>query len=141
MYESLRKLREKRESGEGGFTLVELLIVIVILGILAAIVVLAIGGLASKSKTSACSAEIKTIRTAEDAFYAQSTDADGNNSKYGAAADIYNNDPTSSLLKDDPAPHWTIAVTGATSQGYTLTGKGNCAGIGFTGPNGPTTGL
>src|ERR1700694_5531391 len=65
----------KKRSGEGGFTLVELLIVIVILGILAAIVVLAIGGLSGTAQKSSCSAGVKTISSAEDAFFASPTAA------------------------------------------------------------------
>jgi prepilin-type N-terminal cleavage/methylation domain-containing protein len=137
MYESMRKLRKRHESGEGGFTLVELLIVIVILGILAAIVVLAIGGLATKSKTAACQAEKKTIVTAEDAFFASSADAQGNNATYGSMAQLYTAGNAANLLKDDPTGHWAIA--NPTGTGYTLSGLAgsNCAGITFAGPSGP----
>ena len=58
---------------ERGFTLVELLVVIVILGILAAVVVFAVGGITNKGKTSACTIEVRTINTALQAFYANST--------------------------------------------------------------------
>ena len=54
-----------------GFTLVELLVVIVILGILAAVVVFAVNGITNKSKTSACQIEVRTINTANQAYYAQ----------------------------------------------------------------------
>ena len=130
---SMQKTREKQRTGEGGFTLVELLIVIVILGILAAIVVLAIGGLAGKSKTAACNAESKTIQTAEDAYYASSADAQGNNATYGTLAQLYvGAGNAANLLKTDPTGHW--ATSAVSSSGYTLTGSGNCAGITFTGP-------
>lgn len=59
----------KRE--ESGFTLIELLIVIVILGILAAVVVFAVGGVSDKGTTSACKADVKTVTTAAEAFYAK----------------------------------------------------------------------
>ena len=53
-----------------GFTLIELLIVIVILGVLAGIVVFAVGGINDTSKVSACKADVKTIETASEAYYA-----------------------------------------------------------------------
>jgi prepilin-type N-terminal cleavage/methylation domain-containing protein len=56
-----------------GFTLVELLVVIVILGVLAAVVVFAVGGITNTSKKSACQIEVRTINTATQAFYANSS--------------------------------------------------------------------
>lgn len=56
---------------ERGFTLVELLVVIVILGVLAAVVVFAVGGITNTSKASACSIEVRTINTANQAYFAQ----------------------------------------------------------------------
>ena len=67
----INRAMAKKRSGEGGFTLVELLIVIVILGILAAIVVLAIGGLKDTAQNSSCKAGANTIKSAEDAYFAQ----------------------------------------------------------------------
>ena len=66
MYERMKKAREH----EGGFTLIELLVVIVILGILAAVVVFAVGGVGDKGQSSACVIDTRTMRTAEEAFYA-----------------------------------------------------------------------
>jgi prepilin-type N-terminal cleavage/methylation domain-containing protein len=66
MMERMKKAREH----EGGFTLIELLVVIVILGILAAVVVFAVGGVGDKGQSSACVIDTRTIRTAEEAFYA-----------------------------------------------------------------------
>jgi prepilin-type N-terminal cleavage/methylation domain-containing protein len=66
-----KKAMQKRMRGDGGFTLVELLIVIVILGILAAIVVFAVGGITDKGKASACKSDVKTIETAEEAYFAK----------------------------------------------------------------------
>jgi general secretion pathway protein G len=70
MQERLRKVAERRAAGEGGFTLIELLVVIVILGILAAVVVFAVGGVGDKGQSSACVIDTRTIRTAEEAFFA-----------------------------------------------------------------------
>jgi general secretion pathway protein G len=92
---------------EGGFTLVELLVVIVILGILAAVAVFAVSGITNKGKGSACSADVKSVETASEAYYA----------KNGAYATSINNtgDATSlvatKFLREAPA----------TGNGYTVT--------------------
>ena len=65
-----RKYEELRAK-ESGFTLVELLIVIVILGVLAAIVVFSVRGINNSSTTSACSADVATVNSALEAYYAQ----------------------------------------------------------------------
>ena len=67
----LKSTMRKWHEGEGGFTLVELLVVIVILGVLAGIVVFAVGGITNNSTKSACSSNVATAQTAEDAYYAQ----------------------------------------------------------------------
>jgi prepilin-type N-terminal cleavage/methylation domain-containing protein len=125
---------EKKRSGEGGFTLVELLIVIVILGILAAIVVLAIGGLSGTAQKSSCNAGIKTISSAEDAFYA-SPDPANNGQAFGHYADGSTTanvgllDPANKLLKTDPATQGlTITVTGG-GTGWSVAGTGQCANM------------
>ena len=65
------RIGERRKAaGEGGFTLIELLVVIIILGILAAVVVFAVGGVGDKGQSSACKIDTRTLRTAEEAFFA-----------------------------------------------------------------------
>ncbi|MEY2566191.1 MAG: hypothetical protein QOE35_720 [Actinomycetota bacterium] len=66
MYEQIKRAKDSEE----GFTLIELLVVIIILGILAAVVVFAVSGISDKGQTSACKIDTRTIRTAEEAFYA-----------------------------------------------------------------------
>ena len=51
-----------------GFSLVELLIVIVVLGILAAITTLAVSGITAQGQSSACGAELRTLRTAVEVY-------------------------------------------------------------------------
>jgi len=65
------RLQRIRRTDEGGFTLVELLVVIVILGILAAVVVFAVGGINDRGQDSACDIDVRTIRTAQEAYFAQ----------------------------------------------------------------------
>jgi prepilin-type N-terminal cleavage/methylation domain-containing protein len=66
MYERIQRAR----SEEAGFSLIELLVVIIVLGILSAVVVFAVSGVGDKGQTSACKIDARTIRTAEEAFYA-----------------------------------------------------------------------
>jgi general secretion pathway protein G len=54
-----------------GFTLVELLVVIVILGILAAVVVFAVSGITDNAEKNACESEIRTVKTAVEAYRAE----------------------------------------------------------------------
>src|SRR5881275_42367 len=83
-HQMLSRIRKACEE-ERGFTLIELLIVIVILGILAAIVVFAVGGITNRGTDSACKADYKTVQTAEEAYFAQSTAGNGN---YGTVAQL-----------------------------------------------------
>ena len=70
MYNRLLNAREARRN-EDGFTLIELLMVIVILGILAAIVVFSVRGIQDRGQVSACKAEVSTVSTAVEAYYAK----------------------------------------------------------------------
>jgi general secretion pathway protein G len=67
----LAQIRKARQQ-ESGFTLIELLIVIVIIGVLAGIVVFAVGGITNTGQDAACKADIKTVKTAVEAYRAQS---------------------------------------------------------------------
>ena len=75
MLETMKGRVAHRRKGDEGFTLIELLVVIVILAILAAIVVFAVGGIGDKGQESACSTDLKTIQTAQEAFFANSRGA------------------------------------------------------------------
>ena len=54
-----------------GFTLVELLIVIVILGILATVTIFAVRGITDQGQQSACGAEFRQVKTAQELHLAQ----------------------------------------------------------------------
>ncbi len=73
MREIIQEPAARDGGGDAGFTLIELLVVIVILAILAAIVVFAVGGITNKGQTSACDTDMKTIQTAEEAYYGSQT--------------------------------------------------------------------
>jgi general secretion pathway protein G len=97
-------MRKQREH-EGGFTLIELLIVIVILGVLSAIVVFAVGGISSKGNQAACNADVKSVETAEEAYYA---DPKAGNGAYAPSLDAL---VTAKFLREKPG----------TGNGYTIT--------------------
>jgi type II secretion system protein G len=67
---TLARARQARKN-EGGFTLIELLIVIVILGVLAGIVVFSVRGIQDRGDTAACKANVATVETAVEAYYAK----------------------------------------------------------------------
>jgi general secretion pathway protein G len=73
MFEQIKKTKQK----EGGFTLIELLVVIIILGILAAVVVFAVSGMSDKGEASSCKVDTRTLRTAQEAFFANSDASPG----------------------------------------------------------------
>jgi general secretion pathway protein G len=65
----LAQIRKARHE-ENGFTLIELLMVIVIIGILAGIVVFSVRGINDTGEAAACKADLKTVETAVEAYYA-----------------------------------------------------------------------
>ena len=78
----------REDRTEKGFTLIELLVVIVILGILAAVVVFAVGGIGDKGQESACRIDERTLRTAEEAYAAQSVADGGGGGNYGTETEL-----------------------------------------------------
>src|SRR5262245_45764532 len=114
MLETIKGQVAHRRKSEEGFTLIELLVVIVILAILAAIVVFAVGGIGGKGQTEACNTDLKTIQTAQEAFFA-------NSSPHAYAADLNTLKTQGFLTNDDPtkALHSTTA-TGVGNTGYTI---------------------
>ncbi|MDX6365918.1 MAG: type pilus assembly protein PilA [Nocardioidaceae bacterium] len=65
-----QRLRNTRRL-DSGFTLVELLVAIVTLGVLAAVVVFAVNGAQNRAKVSACKADVATVTTAGESYFAQ----------------------------------------------------------------------
>ena len=113
----MRNYIERRRASDKGFTLIELLVVIVILGILAAVVVFAVAGLSDKGATNACKIDTRTLRTAQEAYYAEPSAGDG-----GYAADA-----TALLdakLLSDPAKYHSTtggdADSGGKLQSFTI---------------------
>ena len=113
----IQETMRKHRSGEEGFTLIELLIVIVILGILAAIVVFAVGGITDKGNKSACKSDLKTVETAQEAYYAQ-------NGSYAANVGAL---VTAKLLRE--APSSTKYTITANNTGAVTANPANCAGL------------
>jgi len=113
----LAQIREARRN-ESGFTLIELLMVIVILGVLAGIVVFAVGGINDQGEAAACRADMKTVETAVEAFYAQ------NDSTYPAVIgdlvpDFLHSVPdgTVTLAADGHTVSYTAACSAAIAAG------------------------
>jgi peptide/nickel transport system substrate-binding protein len=67
----IERLSAARRRDDSGFTLIELLVVIVILGILAGVVVFSVNGVQDKGETAAEKTDERTLRTAQEAFYAK----------------------------------------------------------------------
>ncbi|MEI8082844.1 MAG: prepilin-type N-terminal cleavage/methylation domain-containing protein [Actinomycetes bacterium] len=107
-----RKFEELRAK-ESGFTLVELLIVIVILGVLAAIVVFSVRGINNSSTTSACSADVATVNSALEAYYAQ-------NKAYPASLQVLFS-ASNPLLKSSPTFGGNAATYSATTGTLSVT--------------------
>ncbi|HHY60736.1 MAG TPA: prepilin-type N-terminal cleavage/methylation domain-containing protein [Clostridia bacterium] len=63
----MRKARKNQK----GFTLVELMVVVVIIGVLVAIAVPVYSNMTLRAKERACDANVRTIQSAVNAFYAE----------------------------------------------------------------------
>jgi prepilin-type N-terminal cleavage/methylation domain-containing protein len=67
----MKAIETRRMRGQGGFTLIELLVVIAILAVLAGVVVFAVNGINNNSKTTACKTDLRTLKTAVQAYRAE----------------------------------------------------------------------
>ncbi|HET9657481.1 MAG TPA: prepilin-type N-terminal cleavage/methylation domain-containing protein [Kineosporiaceae bacterium] len=97
-----KQLREAREN-DGGFTLIELLIVIVVLGVLAGIVVFGVSKFRGDSALAACQAEMKTVQTAEEAYFAK-------NNAYTDNATLF----SGGYIKTQSTTNYTVTATPGT---------------------------
>ena len=125
----MERIAERRKAaGEGGFTLIELLVVIIILGILAAVVVFAVGGVGDKGQSSACKIDTRTIRTAEEAMYAQTgAYAQSTNTPAtppGGQATALPSDETAlvsgGFLSENSTLHYVSDVVGGTTPSFKI---------------------
>lgn len=116
----MKAIQKRRAmTGQSGFTLIELLIVIAILGILAAVVVFAVGNVTDNAHDKACEIELRTIKTAMEAYK-----ADEANGEYPASFSDMVGGGNDAFLEEEPdSGRWTY--TGGGPAG--LTGHGPCA--------------
>ncbi|MGN6252202.1 MAG: type II secretion system protein [Marmoricola sp.] len=120
---AIARARRVRQDREGGFTLIELLIVIVILGVLASIVVFSVKGITDRGDTAACKADIATVQTAEEAYYAGDGTTALPGGSYGSLAQL----SAANLLQSTPD---TVAVNTTTGVVTGADGaKRKCAGV------------
>ncbi len=111
--------KQRRKKGQEGFTLIELLVVIIILGILAAVVVFAVGGVGDKGKASAKAIDLRTLRTAEEAYFA-------NNSVYATEAELV----AGGLLSEESSTH--EVVVSEDKKAYYIGTRGGTLVVGET---------
>lgn len=90
----------KAHMGQGGFTLIELLVVVAILAVLGGAAIIGIGAMRGNAQEQVCKTDLKTIRTAAEA-YRVSEDA----VPADVAALIAEN-----YVAADTDPGWTISV-------------------------------
>lgn len=112
------------DNRDEGFTLIETLVVVIIMGLLAAVVTLAVTGLSSKGEASASLADEKTLKKAQEAYYAQQA---GGGHFYGEESDLWSKRfiATQSDLHD-------ICLEKPDKQRYKVVPAGtNCASISF----------
>ena len=102
-----REVDLRRARGQGGFTLIELLVVITILGVLTAVVVFSVKGVSDKGSSAASREDARTLRTAEEAYYAK-------NGSYGTAEQL----KAGGFIADLPTLHSIVLPD---PQSYTVT--------------------
>jgi peptide/nickel transport system substrate-binding protein len=110
----------RRRGAQGGFTLIELLVVIVILGILAGVVVFSVGGVKNKGENAAYATDARTLRTAQEAYYAKF-------GRYGTAEELVQ----AGFLAS--APELSDLVLAPDKQSFTITCDATKAGCGASG--------
>jgi general secretion pathway protein G len=109
-----------------------LLIVIVILGVLAGIVVFSVQGLQDRSKAGACRADVATVQTAEEAYYATTgtytnnftdlTTAQPDPDGVGTFGPLLRTAPTANVSLVGTPPAAVVATGQTPCDGYTVAG-------------------
>lgn len=95
-----------------GFTLIEMLIVVIVLGILASIAVFGVSTFKQDATVAACKADLKTVQTASDAYFAKN---DAYATAIGATGSTTATELTGSgLLKSQPSASSALTYTAAT---------------------------
>jgi len=116
-------LDRRRAEGDGGFTLIELLVVIVILAILTAIVVFAVGGIQDNGKNSACSQDFKTIQTAQEAAYANTSGTGAYTDMAGLVSGGYLTEASKLYTTSTAGSSYTITPIAGNPNGCVAGGK------------------
>jgi len=98
-----------------GFTLIELLIVVVIIGILAAIAIPRFGETRERAFRSSIVSDLRNVQTLQEQYYFDSAPA------YTYAGDI-------ASIGFTPTEGVSIAISNASTTGFTATGTHNATG-------------
>lgn len=114
---------------QSGFTLVELLVVIVVLGILAAVVVFAVRGVGDRGETAAKDIDVRTLRTAQEAFCARFGRYAENEAQLVNPSLADPSYPSKGFLSEESETHGIRPATGSEPKpcndtGYVITGGG-----------------
>lgn len=108
---------------EKGFTLIELMVVVVIIGILAAIAVPAFSDASDKAKVSKAKADLRTIESALEIYYAEHgeyPDADSDNT----LPDVLEDDGYIKTIPEDPWGHTYVYKPADDNKSYELYSEG-----------------
>jgi type II secretory pathway pseudopilin PulG len=109
---------------DSGNSLIEISMVTVLLSALAAMAGLSVSGGTDHAVATACTADVRNVRAAEEAFFLQ-TDAYAPTVEALTAAGLLKTAP--------PAGEVTITVAGEPQPGVTVTGSATSTCIGFVG--------
>ena len=104
----------------GGFTLIELMIVVAIVGVLAAVAYPSYTEQVKKSRRSDAIAEISKVQQAQERWRSNNSSYSGDVSSSGTGLKLTTGSTTATSY-NLPSGYYSLAISGASGAGYTLT--------------------